>query len=250
MRAGERSSGRLLSLQEFIIKKEMHKILIAEDDVNIATDLKIRLQQEGFFADTVFNGLLAEKLIVRNSYDCIVLDINMPGKDGLSVCKVVRDQGISTPILILTAFDEVEDKVTGFNSGADDYLTKPFFFQELLARIKALLKRPPLTYEAAHIISIENLSIDSGAKKVTRNGENIKLTAREYEILVFLVSAKGNIISKRDFIEHIWGTRVEVNTNTIEVFINSLRNKIDKNYEPKLIHTRPGYGYYLSAKSK
>jgi len=227
----------------------MPKILIAEDDVNIASDLKIRLQQEGFFVDTVFNGLLAEKLIVRNSYDCIVLDINMPGTDGLSVCKAVRDQGISTPILILTAFDEVEDKVTGFNSGADDYLTKPFFFQELLARIKALLKRRPLTYEATHIISIENLSIDSGTKKVTRNGENIKLTAREYEILVFLVSAKGNIISKRDFIEHIWGTRVEVNTNTIEVFINSLRNKIDKNYEPKLIHTRPGYGYFLSATS-
>ncbi len=227
----------------------MQKILIAEDDINISADLKMRLQDEGFETDTVYNGLLAEKLILRNSYDCIVLDINMPGKDGLAVCKTVRDQGISTPILILTAFDEVEDKVTGFNSGADDYLTKPFYFQELLARIKSLLKRRPLTNEPSQIISIENLSIDLGTKKVLRMGENIKLTSREFEMLVLLATSRGNIVSKRDFIEHIWGTRVEVNTNTVEVFINSIRNKIDKNYEPKLIHTRPGFGYFLSGKS-
>lgn len=226
----------------------MQKILIAEDDANISADLKMRLQDEGFLADVVYNGLLAEKLIIRNSYDCIILDINMPGKNGLEVCKTVRDQGISTPILILTAFDEVEDKVTGFNSGADDYLTKPFYFQELLARIKALLKRQPFTNEVSQVLSIENLSIDQKTKKVLRKGENVKLTSREYEILLLLASARGNIVSKRDFIEHIWGTRVEVNTNTIEVFINSLRNKIDKNYEPKLIRTRPGYGYFLSGK--
>jgi DNA-binding response OmpR family regulator len=227
----------------------MQKILIAEDDVNISADLKMRLQEEGFLTEAVYNGLLAEKLILRNAYDCIILDINMPGKDGLEVCKAARQQGISTPVLILTAFDEVEDKVTGFNSGADDYLTKPFYFQELLARIKSLLKRQPLANEVSQVLSIENLSIDQKTKKVLRHGENIKLTSREYEILLLLASAKGNIVSKRDFIEHIWGTRVEVNTNTIEVFINSLRNKIDKGYEPKLIHTRPGYGYFLSRNS-
>ncbi|MBL7873232.1 MAG: response regulator transcription factor [Cyclobacteriaceae bacterium] len=226
----------------------MQKILIAEDDINISADLKMRLQEEGFITDVVYNGLLAEKLIIRNSYDCIILDINMPGKDGLAVCKTVREQGISTSILILTAFDEVEDKVTGFNSGADDYLTKPFYFQELLARIKSLLKRRPITTEVSQVLTIENLSIDLRSKKVQRNGETLKLTSREYEILVLLASSKGDIVSKRDFIEHIWGTRVEVNTNTIEVFINSIRNKIDKNFEPKLIHTRPGYGYFISGK--
>lgn len=226
----------------------MQKILIAEDDVNILSDLKMRLEKEGFSVDAVYNGLLAEKLIIRNSYDCIILDINMPGKDGLGVCKTIREQGISTPILILTAFDEVEDKVSGFDSGADDYLTKPFYFQELIARVRALLKRRPLN-ETSQLISIENLSIDLRTKKVLRKGENIKLTSREFEMLVLLALGKGNIVSKRDFIEHIWGTRVEVNTNTVEVFINSIRNKIDKNYEPKLLHTRPGFGYYLSGKS-
>lgn len=227
----------------------MQKILIAEDDVNISSDLKMRLSDEGFGVDAVYNGLLAEKLILRNSYDCIILDINMPGKDGLGVCKAIREQGVSTPVLILTAFDEVEDKVAGFDSGADDYLTKPFYFQELLARVRSLLKRPPLNNEVSQLIVIENLSIDLGTKKVLRKGETIKLTSREFEILVLLATSKGNIVSKKDFIEHIWGTRVEVNTNTVEVFINSIRNKIDKNYEPKLLHTRPGFGYFLSGKS-
>ncbi|MBP9925107.1 MAG: response regulator transcription factor [Cyclobacteriaceae bacterium] len=226
----------------------MQKILIAEDDINISTDLKLRLQEEGFLTEAVYDGLLAEKMIVRNAYDCIVLDINMPGKNGLEVCKSIRSHGVNTPILFLTAFDEAEDKVTGFESGADDYLTKPFYFKELLARIRALLKRRPLNAEISPILSIAGLSIDLGLKKVIRDGEKIKLTAREFDILVLLASSNGNTVSKKDLIEKIWGTRVEVNTNTIEVFINSIRNKIDKGHNEKLIHTRPGFGYYLNEK--
>jgi two-component system, OmpR family, response regulator len=226
----------------------MQKILIAEDDVNISADLKLRLQEEGFLTEAVYDGLLAEKMIVRNAYDCIVLDINMPGKNGLEVCKSIRSHGVNTPILFLTAFDEAEDKVTGFESGADDYLTKPFYFKELLARIRSLLKRRPLNAEISQIISIAGLSIDLGLKKVIRNGEKIKLTAREFDILALLASSNGKTVSKKDLIEKIWGTRVEVNTNTIEVFINSIRNKIDKGHNEKLIHTRPGFGYYLNEK--
>lgn len=226
----------------------MQKILIAEDDVNISADLKLRLQEEGFLTEAVYDGLLAEKMIVRNAYDCIVLDINMPGKNGLEVCKSIRSHGINTPVLFLTAFDEAEDKVTGFESGADDYLTKPFYFKELLARIRSLLKRRPLNAEISQIISIAGLSIDLGLKKVIRNGEKIKLTAREFDILALLASSNGKTVSKKDLIEKIWGTRVEVNTNTIEVFINSIRNKIDKGHNEKLIHTRPGFGYYLNEK--
>ncbi|MBL7874383.1 MAG: response regulator transcription factor [Cyclobacteriaceae bacterium] len=226
----------------------MQKILIVEDDANISADLKWRLQEEGFLTEAVFDGILAEKMILRNNYDCIVLDINMPGKNGLEVCKSIRNQAISVPILFLTAFDEAEDKVTGFDSGADDYLTKPFYFKELLARIRSLLKRRPFNTEAPKILSIAGLTIDMAAKQVHRYGETIRLTAREFDILALLATSHGNTVSKRDLIERIWGTRVDVNTNTIEVFINSIRNKIDKGHDIKLIHTRPGFGYYLSGK--
>jgi DNA-binding response OmpR family regulator len=226
----------------------MQHILLVEDDVHIAADVKSRLTAEGFNIEVLYDGLLAEKLIVRKNFDCIILDINIPGKNGFDVCKAIRHQNIKVPVLMLTAFGEVEDKVQGFDSGADDYLTKPFYFQELLARVRALLKRSssPGNAEAKQIV-IEDLVIDPTGKKVTRNGNAIKLTAREFDILEVLAMAKGNSVSKKELIQRIWNTSVEVNTNTIEVFINSIRNKIDKNYDRKLVHTRPGFGYYVSA---
>ncbi|MBN8576418.1 MAG: response regulator transcription factor [Cyclobacteriaceae bacterium] len=223
----------------------MQQILIAEDDANIASDLKQQLLHEGFEAEVVFDGLLAERIITRSTFDCIILDINMPGKNGLEVCKAIRAQKITTPVLMLTAFGEVEDKLAGFDSGADDYLTKPFYFKELLARIKALLKRGPQQEVAPQLI-VHDLIINMAAKTVLRNQAPIKLTAREFEILTTLVQAQGNVVSKKELIKKIWGTHVEVNTNTIEVFINSLRNKVDKQHAVKLIHTRPGFGYFLS----
>jgi DNA-binding response OmpR family regulator len=225
----------------------MMQILIAEDDVNIASDLKSGLQAEGFDVEVVYDGFLAEKLIVRKKFDGIILDINMPGKNGLEVCKAIRVQQIHTPVLMLTAFGEVEDKLLGFECGADDYLAKPFFFKELLARLRALLKRGNLQNKPGRVLAVEDLSIDLAASRVMRGQLPIKLTPREFQILSILAEAKGNTVSKKDLIRRIWKTNVEVNTNTIEVFINSIRNKVDKNHRVKLIHTRPGYGYYLSA---
>ena len=225
----------------------MHSILIVEDDVNIASDLTRRLQAEGFFAEVIYDGLFAEKLLSRRSFDCIILDLNIPGKNGLEVCKSLRSRKIDTPVIMLTAFGEVDDKVSGFDSGADDYLTKPFYFKELLARIKSLIKRGSNLNRDEESITIEDLIFDYASKKISRAGTPIKLTPREFQILSILIEAKGNLVSKKELIDKIWSTKVEVNTNTIEVFINSIRNKIDKNFTTKLIHTRPGFGYYLSA---
>ena len=225
----------------------MLSILIAEDDINIASDLKLRLEAEGFLTEVIYDGMLAEKMLTRKTYDCVVLDINLPGKNGLEVCKAMRAQQNNSPVIILTAFDEVEDKVLGFESGADDYLTKPFYFKELLARVKSLIKRRAHQNSPIESITVDDLVIDITLKKVSRAGNLIKLTPREFEILATLAEAKGNLVSKRDLIKKIWNTQVEVNTNTIEVFINSIRNKVDKHFSVKLIRTRPGFGYYLSA---
>lgn len=227
----------------------MVQILIAEDDVNIASDLKSRFRDEGIEAEIMFDGALAEKLAGRKTFDAIILDINMPGKNGIEVCRGIRQQGVTTPILMLTAFSEVDDKLLGFDAGADDYLTKPFFFKELLARIRALLKRGPRQGEAREVLSVQDMMIDLSAKKVTRKSMAVKLTAREFDILTALAEARGDVVSKKDLIRKIWGTSVQVNTNTIEVFINSLRNKIDKGHDVKVIHTRPGFGYYLGTEA-
>ena len=223
----------------------MQSILLVEDDVNIAADVKSRLIDEGFAVEVSYDGLLAEKLIIKQPFDCIILDINLPGKNGLEVCKAIRSQNVTSPVLMLTAFGEVDDKLQGFESGADDYLTKPFYFKELLARVRALLKRGMQSGAAHQQLVTEDLVVDLTAKKITRAGSTIKLTAREFEIIATLSAAKGNTVSKKELIQKIWGTSVEVNTNTIEVFINSIRNKMDKNFPVKLLHTRPGFGYFL-----
>lgn len=222
----------------------MQNILVVEDDTNIAADVKSRLIEEGFQVEVAYDGLLAEKLILRNTYDCVVLDINLPGKNGYEVCRSIRNQNNGVPVLMLTAFGEVEDKLNGFENGADDYLTKPFYIQELLARIRALLKRGPSREDNEKLL-YQDITIDLRAKKIFRGGQLINFTAREYEIVEELVKAKGNVVSKKELIRKIWGTSVQVNTNTIEVFINAIRNKLDKGFDLKLIQTRPGFGYYL-----
>ncbi len=224
----------------------MHNLLLLEDDVNLAADIKAQLDREGFHVEVRYDGQMAEKTALRQAFDCIILDINVPGKNGYEVCRAIRNNAITTPVIMLTAFGEVEDKLDGFDSGADDYLTKPFYFRELLARIKALLKRGGAHSEAVKSINIDNLNIDLDKKQVSRGGQLIRLTGREFNILSMLAANPGQPFSKKELINAIWGTSVEVNTNTIEVFINSLRNKIDKNQPVKLIHTRFGFGYYIS----
>ena len=219
------------------------KILLVEDDLNLSNDIKHQLLLEKYEVDAAFDGILAERLFIRNQYDCILLDINIPGKNGYELTREIRKRQIKTPIIMITAYGELEDKLHAFEGGADDYITKPFYFKELLARINVFIKR------SEHYViknsSVADLTVDHGGKQVFRNGVLIKLTPREYEIINILVEAKGNPISKAQLLQKVWGTTFEANSNTIEVFINMLRNKIDKNFEPKLIKTRIGYGYYL-----
>ncbi len=221
------------------------RILLVEDDINLSNDLKDQLSLEKFEVDTAFDSFIAEKLILRHQYDCILMDVNIPGKNGYELAKEIRRHQITTPIIMITAFGEIEDKLSGFDSGVDDYITKPFFFKELLARIKVFIKRSANTPAERNVIVIEDMIIDLVKREVSRKGQLIKLTAREYELLLILGEANGNTVSKKDLIAKVWGTTFEANTNTIEVFINLLRNKIDKQFEPKLIKTRIGFGYYL-----
>jgi DNA-binding response OmpR family regulator len=219
------------------------KILLVEDDVNLSGDLKHQLMMEKFEVDTAFDGFLAERLLGRNQYDCILLDVNIPGKNGYELTKEIRSRQVTTPIIMITAYGELEDKLSGFQGGADDYITKPFYFKELLARIHVFLKRSDNYF--IKNTTIADLSVNHNKKQVFRGGTLIKLTPREYEIINILIEANGDPISKKQLLQKVWGTTFEANSNTIEVFINMLRNKIDKNFEPKLIRTRIGYGYYL-----
>mgnify|MGYP000538243413 CR=1 FL=1 len=224
----------------------MANILLLEDDIKMASEIKLFLTNQGHSCETVSDGLLFFKFEQNAKFDLFILDINVPGQNGMQVCKKMRKSGNKAPILILTAYIEVADKVQAFEYGADDYLVKPFHFDELMARIKALLRRiaKPVK-DTAEIYSIADLVINASDLTVTRGDKPITLTPKEYKLLELLASAKGKYVSKQIIAEQVWDINFETGTNTIEVYINFLRNKIDKGNELQLIHTRPGYGYYL-----
>lgn len=224
------------------------KLLIIEDDPNLAQNIKADFTDNGYTVEVAFDGLIAEKLLKKNIYDCVIMDINLPYKNGYELCTSFRKLDKKTPVIMLTAFAEIEDKINGFDCGADDYLTKPFYFKELNARVKALIKRSnnPIVEKNVSLLVFQDLVIDAERKVVKRKDQTIDLTAREYQILLTLAHANGNSVSKQELLKAIWGTTFEGNTNTIEVFINFLRNKIDKNHDRKLIRTRVGYGYYIA----
>ncbi len=223
------------------------KILLVEDDATISQNIRDYLVQNSCEVDMAYDGLIGEKLLKRELYDCVILDINLPHKNGYDLCKEFRVYNQSTPVLMLTAFDELEDKVMGFDSGADDYMTKPFYMKEILIRLKSLVKRSQkLTYhDDIEIISIDDIVINQKSKVVKRFQQEIILTPREYQILLMLVKAKGELVSKKDLIKEIWGGSFDANTNTIEVYINFLRKKVDKPFEKQLIKTKIGFGYYI-----
>ncbi|GAB4418186.1 MAG: response regulator transcription factor [Bacteroidia bacterium] len=227
----------------------MKNILLVEDDPVLNDNIRDALMKEhDLRVHAVFDGLMAEKMLRQDHYDCVILDINLPYRNGYEVCKVFRSYDKTTPVLILTAFDELEDKVRGFGSGADDYLTKPFFMTELLLRVQALFKRGPLQHDASpSAVVAGDLVIDTHARKVHRQGEAIALTPREYQILLRLVSAQGELVTKQELIREIWGKAFDANTNTVEVYINFLRKKVDKPFGTQSIKTRVGFGYYYEA---
>jgi len=223
------------------------RILVIEDEHKIANSIKKGLEQESFAVDVAFTGNDGYDLAATEGYDVIILDLLLPGMDGIEICKKVREGQIHTPILILTAKGRVEDKVAGLNAGADDYLVKPFAFEELLARIKALIRRPK--DNIGSILTFEDLTIDTLNYQVKRGGKNIQLSSKEYALLEYLLRHPDRVINKEQIINHIWNYEADVLPNTVEVYIGYLRNKIDRPFKnkPPLIQTVRGFGYKLGA---
>ena len=226
------------------------RILIVEDEHKIAAALKKGLEQESFAVDLAYDGEEGYDLAASEDYSVIILDLMLPKMDGVSVCKALREEGIHIPILMLTAKGELEDKVDGLNSGADDYLTKPFAFEELLARIRALIRRPKNAIDAK--LKVSDLTLNTHTYEVLRNNKKIKLSRKEFSLLEYLMEHPNNILSKDQIIAHIWDYEADVLPNTVEVYIGYLRQKIDKEFPtlPPLIHTLRGFGYKLGIKNE
>lgn len=217
------------------------RILIAEDDRKVAGFLKKGLKEEQYAVDVCYDGEEALFQAQVNQYDLIILDVMLPKKNGFSICKEIREEGNLTPILMLTARDQLEDKVKGLQEGADDYLTKPFAFEELLARIQALLRRTQ-NYKTK-ILKVGELELDPVSRKITREGKPITLTGKEYALLEYLMRNKGRVITQSMIIDHVWDMNYDGLSNVVNVYINHLREKIDKGFSPKYIHTIRGVGY-------
>lgn len=221
------------------------RILLAEDEPKLSQVLQEELTRKGFQTDVAYDGAIAEKLFRQHTYALVLLDINLPYKNGLALCKEFRELNSNVPIIMLTALGELQDKVDAFSLGADDYLVKPFHFDELLARIKVFLKRAESATEHQHKITVGDLEIDIDNKVVLRSGKSISLTAKEFSLLVLLAGNNGKVISKNEILEKVWDLSFDTGTNTIEVYISFLRNKLDKPFDQKLIHTKAGFGYYV-----
>lgn len=222
------------------------KILIAEDELQVRKIVAKRLKQEGFVVDTAKDGGICLNLINIYEYDCIILDIMLPVIDGISILKSLRAKKINTPILLLTAKSSVSDRVKGLDLGADDYLTKPFSFDELVARVRVLLRREPR--KIVNELRIADLSLNLITREVARDGKLIELTSKEYALLEYLLRNKERILTKAQIAEHIWNYDFEYSSNIVEVYIKYLRRKIDENFKEKLIHTVRGMGYILKIK--
>lgn len=221
-------------------------ILLLEDDIKLSAGIQHFLASENFFCDTVADGRQFMGHSMSKPYLLYILDINVPNLSGMEVCKKIRLLDMRTPILMLTAYSNVQTKVEALDAGADDYLVKPFHLDELLARIKALLRRSTSSKTEPQIYEIADLRLDAAEKKVWRSNKEIALTPKEYKLLELLAKAGGKTVSKQTISEQVWDINFETGTNTIEVYISFLRNKIDKGFHRPLIHTRPGYGYYLN----
>jgi len=222
------------------------KILLLEDDYKMSQEIQQYLQNQSYDCDVVYDGLVFLKQQKLTTYQLYILDINVPSLNGIEICKKIREDDKTTPILMLTAYSAIDDKVEALNYGADDYLVKPFHFEELNARVKALLRRAVGNVDGdINSYKIADLELFPSEMKVCRAGNPINLTPKEYKLLELLIKSKGRTVSKQTIAEDVWDINFETGTNTIEVYINFLRNKIDKGYEKKLIHTRPGYGYFL-----
>ncbi len=221
------------------------KILLVEDEPKTLQLIKEGLEQHQLEVDIAYDGLLGLTLAQRNYYDLIISDIILPELNGLQLCKKIREQNIATPILLLTAMSTPEDIVTGLDAGADDYLPKPFEFAVLMARVRALTRRSSNSASTANILRMADLELNLDSKLVKRGGKEILLTAKEFNLLEYFLRNPGRVISKVELAEKIWDITFDTGTNVIEVFVNFLRKKIDKDFEKKLLHTQIGMGYVM-----
>ena len=220
------------------------RILVVEDEPKVASFVRQGLQEEQHSVDVAADGDEALELLASVPvYDLIVLDVLMPKRDGFSVLKTLRERGVATPVLLLTARDDVSDKVAGLDLGADDYLTKPFAFEEFLARVRALLRRGPA--QTAPVLKVGDLTLNPATREVSRGGRAIGLTAREYALLEYLMRNAGRVLTRPMIAEHVWRLDFDSETNTIDVYVGYLRRKIDTAGEPRLLHTVRGAGYSL-----
>lgn len=221
------------------------RILLIEDEVKTIQSLKQGLEENGCTVDIAYDGETGLMQAEKHHYDVISSDIIVPGINGFEFCRRLRKKGIQTPVLLLSALGETDDKVGGFDAGADDYLTKPFEFREFMARIKALARRPGGAMTPENMLRFGSLEIDLDAKTVKREGKNINLTPREMALLEYLMRNPGKVLSKTQIAEQVWDVDFDTGTNVIEVYVNYLRNKVDKGFSTKLIHTQFGQGYVL-----
>ena len=221
------------------------RILLVEDEPDAARMLAKGLREEAYAVDVAGDGERALELASFNDYDLVILDVMLPRKGGFQVCRELRAAGSAVPVLMLTARDAVEDRVAGLDSGADDYLPKPFDFEELLARVRALLRRRPALYP--EVITVADLSIDTRARHARRGGRDVELTAKEYALLEYLARRAGEVVGRADIAEHVWDESYDPFSKVIDVFIQRLRRKVDEGHDLKLIRTRRGEGYTLTA---
>lgn len=222
------------------------KILIVEDEPRVASFIKEGLEEQEYQTVVAYDGLSGEKAALEEDIDLVLLDLILPGKSGIDVCRTVKEKKPHLPILMLTAMSTTVDKVKGFDAGADDYLVKPFDFPELLARIRSLLKRRTSAIPQQESLRVANLELDLLRKVAIRGEQVIELTAKEFALLEFFMRNKGRVVSRADISEKVWDITYDTGTNIVEVYVNILRKKIDRDFEPRLIHTRIGLGYIFT----
>ena len=222
------------------------KILLVEDEKKIADILSKGLRELNYHVETAYDGTIGLRIFESHPFDLVITDINLPGINGYELSKIIRSKNQHIPIMMLTAMSTLEDKIEGFDAGADDYLVKPFEFKELLVRIRALLKRTQnQQIPQGNILSIADLEMDLDSKEVIRGGKKIILTAKEFQLLEYLLRNRNRVVSRADIAERVWDVDFDTKTNVIDVYINYLRKKIDKDFSAKLIHTQVGMGYIL-----
>lgn len=232
-------------IQGLAVEEAILRILLVEDEPSAARMLAKGLREQTYAVDVAGDGEAALYQASVNDYDLIVLDVMLPIKDGFEVCRELRAAGSSIPILMVTARESVQDRIEGLDTGADDYLTKPFDFHELLARVRALLRRGQTLYP--QVIEIADLKIDTQAHRVSRADRSIELTAKEYALIEYLARRRGEVVTRAEISEHVWDETFDAFSNLIEVYIQRLRKKIDEGQEPRLIRTLRGEGYMLTA---